>query len=63
MGRLSPSLGMKVSPMASSDPAMKSQYLKKNRRARLQTTDEATASRAPRSLPFRLLASTSMPWV
>jgi hypothetical protein len=63
MGRLRPSFGMKEKPMAWRLPATKSQYLKKNSRARLKMTDEATAHRAPRSLPLRLYFSTSIPWV
>ena len=63
MGSSSPSTGMKPSPTAAREPAMKSQYLKKNSRARLNTTEEATASFAPRRLPLLLQRVTSMPWV
>lgn len=63
MGRLSPSLGMMFRPTAARLPAIKSQYLKKNRSARLKITDEATAIRAPLSFPLRLQRSTSMPCV
>ncbi len=61
MGRLSPSTGIKPIPMAWRDPAMKSQYLKKNSSSRLKNTDEATAIRAPLSLSFALHFSTSIP--
>ena len=43
--------------------ARKSQYLKKNSSPRLNTMDEATAIRDPRSLPRALHRSTSIPWV
>ena len=63
MGRLSPSFGIKVSPTAARDPAMKSQYLKKNRRARLKITENATVRRALPSSPRFLYRSTNRPWV
>ena len=63
MGRWMPSTGMKVRPMACSEPARKSQYLKNSSSARLKMMDEATASRAPLSLPLFLHRSTNIPWV
>ena len=63
MGRWMFSTGIKPRPTAWRDPARKSQYLKKNSSPRLNTMDEATAIRAPRSLPRALHRSTSIPWV
>ncbi len=61
MGSLSIT-GRKPAPMAARLPAMKFQYLKKPSRARLKITDEATAIRAPLSLPFALHRVTIRPW-
>ena len=44
MGSSMPNWGIKFRPMAARLPAMKSQYLKKNNRARLRTTEETTAN-------------------
>jgi len=63
MGRLRPSRGIKSSPTAARLSARKSQYLKKNSRARLKSTEEHTAARARPSRPRRLAFSTSIPWV
>ena len=63
MGRRRFSTGMKGRPTAARDWARKSQYLKKKSRARLKITEEATAIRAPRSLPLALHRVTSMTWV
>ena len=61
MGRRSMT-GRKSAPRPARLPAMKFQYLKKPSNARLNTTDEATAMRAPRSFPLALQRVTMRPW-
>ena len=61
MGRRRPSLGMKFSPTAARLPAIKSQYLKKNSRARLITMAAATAILAAPSRPCALKRPTRSP--
>ena len=62
MGSLS-MMGRKPTPIAARLPAIKFQYLKKPSSSRLNTTDEATAARAPLSFPLALHQVTSRPWV
>ena len=61
MGSGMPKIGRFKPVKAFTLPAMKSQYLKNTRMARLKNTDEATASLAFRSSERQ--RSTSIPWV
>ena len=61
MGSSSPSWGITSSPRLARDPAIKSQYLKKPSKARLNTTERATAILAPRWFSLCLHRVTTRP--